>query len=261
MRTGASALPNADPGAPATLSDAAKVVFWGLVFWGGAVAAGSMFERSALAALAVQAGLAEWGAQQMAIAWSDPKAPPPPWDQVARRAARGAALGAGVAVVVALAALASRTVTVASGRPAIQGLAVGLFAAGLGAVRDELLLRGVVVRATRLLPAPATLAACGLAAAAARFGIDGGVTGALVPDALRGVALGALWLVDGGAWMACAANAASAWTLGTALQGNLIDLRFAHEEAVSAAVLAAAAVAGVAWVLRRERAGRGRPRP
>jgi hypothetical protein len=106
------------------------------------------------------------------------------------------------------------------------------------------------------LPPAGALAACGLAAAAARFGLDGHASFALVPDALRGVALGAIWMIDRGAWMACAANAAFAWVLGDVLQGNLADLRFSHEAAVSTAVLAACAALGAVFV-RRE-AGRGR---
>lgn len=255
MSTGASALPNADPGAPATLSDAAKVVAWGLVFWAGVLFGGGMFERNALAAAAVQAGVAEWGAGRMAIPWSDPAKPAPAWGAVLRRVGIGAALGALAALLVVAVAFASRTVAVSPGRPGLEGLGLALFVAGLVAVRDELLLRGVVVRATRLLPPAATLAACSLAAAAARLGIDGHPTSALLPEALRGAALGALWMIDRGAWMACGANAAWAWTLGAVLQGNLVDLRFANEAAVSAGVLAAGAALGAAVALKKS----GRP--
>jgi len=246
----ASALPNADVDARATLTDSAKVVIWGLVFWGGVQLAAAGLERNAIAMVVVQAGVAEWGAGRMAIAWSDPRADPPAWPVIGRRAAAGAALGVGCAAAVVGAAIVVRAAVVATGEPAMGALLVGLLVAALGAVRDELLLRGVVLRSTRALPVGASLIACGLAAAAARFGLEGGITLALIPEALRGVALGALWVRDRGAWMACAANAAWMWTTGPVFGGNLLDVRFVNDAASSAcavAVLAAAAIAACLW--------------
>jgi hypothetical protein len=238
------------------LPDAAKVVVWGLVFWGGEILTSSALEKSALAMVAAQAGLAEWAAGRLAIPWSDRRGSASTWRSVGRRAALGASLGLACATTVVAASLAARAATVHAGDFAFASLLVGALVAVLGAVRDELLLRGVVVRATRLLPIPATLVACGLAAAAARFGIEGRVTGALVPEALKGAALGALWLRDRGAWMACAANAAWTWALGPVVQGDLIDLRSAPgfgETAVTTMVLVAAAVAAGLQVLRSPR--------
>jgi len=249
VRAGVSALPDADVDAPATLTDSAKVVVWGLVFWAGEQLAAAVLERNATAMVAVQAGVAEWGAGRMAIAWSDPRADAPTWQAVGRRAAAGAALGAGCAAAVLVVAIAFRAARVAAGEPALGALLVGLLVAGLGAVRDELLLRGVVLRATRMLPVGATLAVCGLAAAAARFGVDGGVTPALIPEALRGAALGALWVRDRGAWMPCAANAAWTWTMGPVFGGNLLDVRFGSEAAsvASAAAVLSVALAAAGW--------------
>lgn len=249
-----SALPSADVDAPATLADSAKVVTWGLVFWGGEQLAAAVLEKSAVAMVVAQAGLAEWGAGRMAIAWSDPRADTPTWQAIGRRAAVGAAFGSGAAAAVAAVAIALRLAVLERGEPALGALLVGLFVAALGAVRDELLLRGVVLRATRLLPVGATLVACGLAAAAARFGVDGVFSAALVPEALRGAALGALWVRDRGAWMACAANAAWTWTMGPGLGGNLLDVRFASESAAgscSIAVLAVAAIGASLWAKDR----------
>jgi hypothetical protein len=115
--------------------------------------------------------------------------------------------------------------------PALGGsvelLAVGLFASALAAVRDELVLRGFVLRATRgLLPTWVCLVVCGAAAAAARFGVEGGSLVALAAEALRGIALGALWTRDRGAWMAFGANASWMWTLGSLTHGGLLDVRF-----------------------------------
>ena len=239
-----SALPSRDPAAPATVKDAGKVTAWGLVFWGAITYASVIFARSATAEAAVQAALAEWGAGRMGIAWSDPRAAPPRWEAIARRAAIGAALGAGCAVLASGLAIGLRQAVVGAGEPAMGALLVGLFMAAMGAVRDELLLRGVVLRATRqLLPMGAALVACGLAAAAARLGIDGAITPALFSEALRGTALGAIWTRDKGAWMACAANAAWTWTMGPVLGGNLLDVRFATEPGSASAAIAVLAVA------------------
>jgi hypothetical protein len=254
MKPAASALPDADPSAAPRLSDAAKVVFWGLVFWGGAQLAAAVLERSATAMVAVQAGVAEWGAGRMSIAWTDPQGPPPSWRAVGRRAAVGAAMGFGCAAMVAVVALVARRAEILPGQPALASLFVGLAVASLGAVRDELLLRGVVVRATRLLPLAITLIVCGLAAAAARLGTDGRLSGALVPEALGGVALGGLWLRDRGAWMPVAANAAWKWTSGTLLGGSLLDVRHTSEAGAAGVVLSVAAIAAGAVALRGSRA-------
>ncbi len=213
------------------------------MFWGGVQVAATGLERNAVAMVVVQAALAEWGAGRMGIAWSDPRAATPPWERIARRVAIGAALGVGCAVLASGLAIGLRQAAVGAGEPAMGALLVGLFMAAMGAVRDELLLRGVVLRATRLLPMGATLVACGLAAAAARLGIDGAITPALLSEALRGTALGAIWMRDKGAWMACAANAAWTWTLGPVLGGNLLDVRFATPPGSGSAAIAVLAVA------------------
>jgi hypothetical protein len=242
--TGSSALPSADGDARPSLGDSAKVVAWGLVFWGGVQVAAAGLERNAVAMVVVQAAVAEWGAGRMGIPWSDPRASPPRWEAIARRAAIGAALGAGCAVLASGLAIGVRQAVVGAGEPAMGALLVGLFMAAMGAVRDELLLRGVVLRATQqLLPMGAALVACGLAAAAARLGIDGAITPALFSEALRGTALGAIWTRDKGAWMACAANAAWTWTMGPVLGGNLLDVRFATEPGSASAAIAVLAVA------------------
>jgi hypothetical protein len=158
------------------------------------------------------------------------------------------------ASLVAAIALATSNAALAHGTPAISLLAVGLLAAILSAVRDELVLRGVVLRASRgLLPTWAGVLACAGAAAAARLGEDGALGIALGVDALRGLALGALWARDRGAWMAVGANSAFAWTLGSVLRGGLVDVRFATlPEAGMPALLGlgAAGVAACVWAGR-----------
>jgi hypothetical protein len=164
---------------------------------------------------------------------------------------------------VASSALIAHAAIVTSGAFAVTPLLVGLVIAALCAVRDEILLRGVVLGVTRLLPLPVALLACGLAAAAARLGTDGALTSALAPEALRGVALGALWLRDRGAWMAWAANTAWSWTTGPVLGGGLFDVRFASKagpDGVSGlAILALAAAAASSWALAGARSQRRIP--
>jgi hypothetical protein len=260
---GADLAPPADARPPATLAGAARVAFWGLVFWGGEQFVASVLERSEVAMAAVQAALAEWGADRMGVAWSDPLAPAPTWNAVVRRAARGGTFGAGAAVAVVSTALVAHAAAVTPSALAVTPLMVGLVIAALCAVRDEILLRGVVLGATRLLPAPAALLACGVAAAAARLGTDGAFTSALAPEALRGVALGALWVRDRGAWMAWAANTAWTWTTGPVLGGGLLDVRFASkagpEGTSGLIILALAAAAGSFWALDGARAQRRIP--
>jgi hypothetical protein len=251
----ASALPARDPTAAPTLPDAAKVVAWGLVCWTATQIAANAFERNATAAIAVQAALAEWGAGRMAISWSDPLAPIPSWASLRRRAGTGAALGGATAILVLGAAVATRAAVVADHDFGLGLLAIGLIVAVLTAVRDELLVRGVVLRATRgLLPWWGSLLACGACAAAARYGMQGTLGLSLAIEGLRGIALGALWLRDRGAWIAIAANAAWTWTLLSVAHGGLLDLRFAGQSEASvpmAVVVAAAAIAAVLWARRR----------
>jgi hypothetical protein len=259
MSTRRSALPDPDPTAAPTLADATKVVGWGLAFWGAAQLAVAVFARNATALAAIQAVLAEWGAGRIGIAWSDPMAAIPSWKDIARRAGKGAGLGVAAAVAVVIVALATKGAARAAASPAASLLAAGLVTSLLTAVRDELFLRGVVLRATRgILPAWAALLACGAAAAAARLGVEGTVGLALLIEGLRGLALGAIWIRDRGAWMAVGANAAWTWTLMHVMHGGVFDVRFATEADAgipALAVLLAAALPALLSATRRPVAG------
>lgn len=246
-----------DPIAAGTLREARRVAGWGLAFWGAAQLATAVFVQNATALVAIQAALAEWGAGRIGISWSDPVGAMPTAGSIGRRAARGLAMGAAAAAVVTGVALATGSAAMTAGRPTVGLLVVGLVVAVLEAVRDELFLRGVVLRATGgLWPPWAALAACGAAAAAARFGLERTVGLVLVVEALRGIALGAIWIKDRGAWTAVAANAAWTWTLGSVVRGGLLDVRFAAgaDAGIPAlVVLAAGAAAATFWALPRAR--------
>jgi hypothetical protein len=247
-------MPLPDPTASPTPREASKVAGLGLAVWGAVQLAVAVFSRNATALVIVQAVVAEWGAGRMGIAWSDPLGDVPRWKALARRAALGIALGATAGTVTVVVALSIGAAVRAKGAPTVGLLAVGLVVAVLSAVRDELLLRGVVLKVTRgLLPAWAALLACGGAAVAARFGAESAVAPALLIEGLRGVALGAIWIRDRGAWTAVAASAAWSWTLGSVVRGGLVDVRFATEVGAGLPALvtvALAAVAACVWVGR-----------
>jgi membrane protease YdiL (CAAX protease family) len=237
-----------------------KVVGWGLVFYAGVQLAGFFLASNDLGAAAVQAALSEWGAGRVGIAWSDPLAKVPTWGAIARRAGSGAALGFGAGVLALVVLLVTHGATLARGTPALGSLAIGLLVSVLWAVRDELLLRGFVLRALGGWPSPAVCAVvCGVAGAAAELGAEGASPQpiAIAVAGVLGVAFAALWQRDRGAWMAVAAHASWLFTTRKLSHGAFLDVHFAPtawgggdaEMAGSSAalvVVAALALAGIA---------------
>jgi hypothetical protein len=210
----------------------ARTVGWGLVWYAAVSFAGGFFAQHAMAASGIQAALAEWGASRLGVAWSDPGARPDEADDaraVARRAAWGFAAGGIAASLLVTVAVVSGAATLARGRVAVVSTLVALLDAAFVAVRDELLLHGLVLRVVGARPRWAALGACGLASAAAALGASPtGVTApALVAAALGGVAFGALWLGDRGAWRPVCAHAAWLWVTGSLSRGALVDVRAA----------------------------------
>jgi hypothetical protein len=133
--------------AAAKLRDTAKVVGWGLALYGGVAVVSATFGHNPTGATAVQAVVAELGAGRLAIAWSDPHGPIPTTRDIARRAGFGAALGVGAAAAVTACALLTHAAILVPNAPALSMLGIGLLLSALGAMRDELLLRGIVLRA------------------------------------------------------------------------------------------------------------------
>jgi hypothetical protein len=213
----------------ATTTDAAKVVAWGLVFYAGAQLVAMFLGGAALGALAVQAALAEWGAGQMSIAWSDSAAKDPPtWGAMAARAGSGAALGFGAGAFVVVFLLVTRAATLTHNKPLLGQLAIGLVVATLTAVRDELMLRGFVLRALVGWPSRAVrLGACALAGAAAQLGDATSTRVEIAAAALAGAAFAAVWERDRGAWKAVGAHTAWLFATGAMIRGGLLDVRAA----------------------------------
>jgi hypothetical protein len=218
------------PNASAKLRDAGKIVGWGLVLYAAVQLVGSKLSTRSVGALALQMVLAEWGAGRLGVSWSDPTADIPTLRAILVRVMRGAAFGFGAAAAVIAFAFAARGLVWRPNTPVVSELALSLATACLLAARDELLLRGIPLRAFRhACPLGALLLVCGGAGAAAEYGIlsaTGTLDAARVAAAgLLAVTLAALWLVDRGGWLAFGAHAAWTFTTGGAIRGGLLDLR------------------------------------
>lgn len=248
----------------AAFKDTAKVALWGLGLFAAVQGVGAYLSHNHSGATVAQLLLAEFGAGRLGVAWSDPLAALPTIKQIALRAARGAAYGAAVAVVLLGLVQMTHRADIGAGSPAVAPLVMGLLMVAFGAARDELLLRGLVLRAAGPAVSPwVKLALCGVAGAAFRFGVDpaAGPWGWAFSGVL-GVALGALWLVDRGAWLAVGANTAYGFVLGPMSEGGVLDVRARGSapldaSALALAVAAAAAVSGVVMVRRQMRQARG----
>lgn len=194
---------------PSELRKAGSIVLLGLLTVAAVDLAGNWLSQRPLAACAVQVAIAEYGAGRMAIAWSPPSAIEPTAAQIGKRIGKGALFGLCAAIALVLAGILSKTLEVRAGSFDIAPLLTGFAVAAFTAARDELLLRGIVIRTmqsfTRGWP---VLVACA-AAAIARGWFDESMTpqSALVTG-IGAVALACIWLVDRGAWMAVGAHAA-----------------------------------------------------
>jgi membrane protease YdiL (CAAX protease family) len=244
-------------------TSAARIVAWGLATFAACETASVVLIRSRIANAAVAAAIAEWGAGRAEVTWSDPDATPPTVATIAKRAGRGFGLGTAAAILVIAVALAFRSTTFAPNHPDVAALGTGLVVTLLACVRDELLLRGVVLRLFGpLTPRLDARIACAVAAAAASLAEPGVAPSHVAVAALGGSLLAAVWQRDRGAWMALGVNAAWSWGTGTVVRGGLVDLRggarswWSSDGALGGApvavvVLAAIAVALVADESRR----------
>jgi hypothetical protein len=201
--------------AASALRPRARVALGALMLTTAASLAGWLLGAPSLEATAVQAAMTEWGGSRLGVPWSRKADEATP--RVARRALRGVVLG--LAAAGAVYGLGTYTGAIVAIFPTITGWMILVKALGdalVGAVRDEMLLHGLVVRVVD--PPPdrpsarlAAIAACALASAAWALG-EAGDHGVpllrLVFEGLGGASYGALWLLDGGAWLPVSAHAA-----------------------------------------------------
>jgi hypothetical protein len=209
----------------AGIRDAANVSFWGMGAYAIAQLIAMMFTRNLLGTAAIQSLVAELAAGKVGVAWSDPEAPIPSSSAIAKRAGRGAVAALVVAAICIVATLI-RGGSITRGTFTIPSAALGLLTAALTAMRNELLLRGIVIRAFKhLLPLPVLLFVCALAGAAARFGDPDATPIELVASAAIAVIFASAWVVDRGAWLAWGAHAAWAWIVSTLARGVILDVK------------------------------------
>jgi hypothetical protein len=215
----------------AAASSAWKIAAWGIALYAGAKLAGIVLDTMSLPAAVAQAVVAEYGVGRLGVTWTDPKTPLPSAAMMGRRAGLGAIVGVVVALVVVGFLAATRAILLEHATPAGGAIVVGFVTAALYAMRDELLLHGLVLRALVSTPSPiAKILACGLTSAAAAYGEVGPSSPrAVIVQGLLGMVFGALWIRDRGAWAAWGAH--TAWLFATsALMGGLFEARVASSD-------------------------------
>jgi hypothetical protein len=267
VSTLASRLPDGDA---AKLRDTGRVIGWGLAIYAAVALVNAYLKQNPTGSLAVQAVVVEFGAGRLAVAWSDPRGPIPTIATIGRRAGLGAIAGSLTAALVLVFSVTTHGATLAGTSATPSMLLVGLLTAGLIAMRDELLLRGVVLRALdRSAPPAVGLVVCGLAGAAVTVGAAIAKAGdtitlpwheALV-SALLSVCFAILWRRDRGAWLAWGAHTAWLFTIGPLAHGGLLDVRWAagrwgggdvNASTATAVALAAVLLFALAWYHRRK---------
>lgn len=210
----------------AAQSAAIKVVMWGLLVFFGTRVAAIIFESASMPSAVAQAVLAEWGAGRLGVAWSDPKAKVPTGREILKRAGVGAAIGIGIAAVFVAFLATTRAVILDRAVPSPSNVALALLTAGLYAMRDELLLHGLVMRMlVSVEVALPKVIACGITSAAAAYADPSASPQAVVASGLLGVVFGALWVRDRGAWPAWGAHTAWLFTSSALMQGGLFEAR------------------------------------
>lgn len=200
---------------------ATSVVGIGVATWAVAHGIDAFFATNATGSVVLQALAAELGAGRAGVMWTEAQS-----DRArtpGKRIAIGAGAGVAFAAALLLLALAAGGARVApSGTASIFTLIVGAFVAVAGAVRDELLLRGVLLRAfSSTLPLALLFLLAGAVAAVAEptFSV------ATATRFFAAIAFTALWRLDRGALMAVAANATLRLCLGPLLSGGALDVR------------------------------------
>ncbi len=211
----------------AAAASAWRVAFWGIGIYAAVRIASLLLQSMSMPAAVAQAVIAEWGVGRLGVAWSDPTQPAPTTGSIARRAGIGAAVGVIAACVVVGFLATTRAVILERTPPAASLIIVALITAGFYAMRDELLLHGLVMRALVTVEAPVLkVLACGLTSAAAAYGELGAASPLpIAAQGLLGIVFGALWVRDRGAWPAWGAHTAWLFTTSFLMQGGVFEAR------------------------------------
>ena len=175
---------------------------------------GAVLEKTALLAEGLQAFLAEWGATRLGATWLDPAHEDPDREAVARVAGLGLLQGALAGGAGLLVGRLTRSVAPIAPHWAVVPLLVATVDAAVVSVRDEMLLRGVVLRVAGKRPRAFALVATALASVAWRLGAQGGAgvpLADLLAEAVAGAWFGALWLRHRGGAVAWGAH--TAWLM------------------------------------------------
>ncbi len=236
---------------------------WGLGVYAVTKLAAALISSASMAAIVAQAVLAEWGLGRIGVTWSDPNDPVPSNGVIARRALTGAAIGVGLSALVLGLLFVTKGAIFGRGDAPLALLAIGLLSSGFAAMRDELLLRGLVLRVVDPIATRAPkLVACAVTGAAAAASEPGANVRTIAVGMLLGVVFGALWLRDRGAWLPWGAHAALTFVTGTLARGGVLDARVAQSAwgggdagvlggAAAVAALAPAALIALYWASKR----------
>ncbi len=246
------------------------VVVVGLATWSVIHVIAVVFATNATGTVVLQALAAELGAGRAGVLWSSPPLGGPALTP-AQRVAFGTIGGlAFAATLLGLGAATGAIHFAAHGSTSIVALLVAAAVSTAAAVRDELVLRGILLRAAgfgsgarfRRPSWPSAvpfLAAAGLAAALSEptLGLDAAFRFA------SGVAFASVWQLDRGAFMACSANAVLRFATGTLVSGGAVDLRvapgaFAGSSGILSSVAAVALASLFAAALAFRAFGRSR---
>jgi len=216
----------------AAAASAWRIAAWGIAIYAGTRLAALLLETASLPAAVAQAVLAEWGVGRLGVSWTDPTTPLPTARMIGRRAGIGAAVGVVTAVVFVAFLWTTHAVLLDRAQPSGSAVVVALVTAGLYAMRDELLLHGLVVRSLVSIDAPlAKVVACGITSAAAAYGeIGASSPRAVIVQGLLGMVFGALWVRDRGAWPAWGAHTAWLFTTGALMQGGIFEAKVASSD-------------------------------
>jgi hypothetical protein len=209
----------------AAAASAWRVAAWGIAVYAATRIASLLLANLSMASAVAQAVMAEWGAGRVGVAWSDPTQPVPTTGAILRRAGIGAAIGLVAAGAVVGFLASTNAVLLERAQPALAPVVVALVTAGLYAMRDELLLHGIAIRALASVESPITkVLACGLTSAAAAYGEIGATAPrAAVVQGLLGIIFGALWVRDRGAWAAWGAHTGWLFTTSALMQGGIFE--------------------------------------